>query len=175
MRSNRHACGIAPYNLHSSDFGDTMNRPKNEPPLHQPFSRLKLLVENRQLTLSTNPRTTSSLQPDDQAPLTRKQEDELFAKAMNDVTPLRCNRHWRWPKSPIGFKSSQNCEEEETVATLRNLIHTGPQSQSVPMADPRSAPGPRDRPCQRQGLRRRGRRHLCAPALQADEQKGAQS
>lgn len=102
-----------------------MNKPKKELPLHRPFSRLKLLVETKQLTLAADPCKTDPSKTDEHPPLTRKQEDELFAKAMDDVTPLQCNRHWQWPKGPIGFKLSQNREEEETVAALHNLIRTG--------------------------------------------------
>jgi len=88
---------------------------------HRPFSRLKDLVDKRRLPLAPVPDS----RPDHQVRLTKQQEDELFARAMADVTPLNHNRHWQPPCRRLTFPTAPNPEEEEIVTALRCLIQTG--------------------------------------------------
>ena len=96
-------------------------KPCQEKPFHCPFSRLKDLIENKQMSLAPAPECKTDHQPR----LTKQQEDELFARAMVDVTPLKHNRHWQLPPRPFNFQTAPNLEEEESVAALRHLIKTG--------------------------------------------------
>ncbi len=88
---------------------------------HRPFSRLKALVDKKQLNLAPQPEPTIKPQPN----LTPQQEDELFARAMGDVIPLKHNRHWQLPHRPLTILSTVNREEEESVVALQRLIQTG--------------------------------------------------
>jgi len=88
---------------------------------HRPFSRLKDLVDQKRLPLAPLPES----RPDHQVRLTKQQEEELFARAMADVTPLNHNRHWQPPARRLTFQTTPNLEEEESVNALRCLIQTG--------------------------------------------------
>lgn len=90
-------------------------------PFHQPFRDLKSLMDQKQLDPAPLPESRARPQPK----LTPQQEDELFARAMGDVTPLEHNRHWQWPPRPLTILSTRNREEEESVAALQALIQTG--------------------------------------------------
>jgi len=89
--------------------------------IHKPFRHLRTLLENKRLLLAPPPESKPALQP----PLTGKQEDALFIRAMGDVTPLSHNRHWRLPRRRLTYESWENHEEQECVAALRRLIETG--------------------------------------------------
>jgi DNA-nicking Smr family endonuclease len=88
---------------------------------HRPFSHLKTLVEKKQLDLPPLPESTNRQQPS----LTQEQEDELFTRAMCDVTPLKHNLHWQLPRRPLTILSTMSQEEEESVVALQRLIQTG--------------------------------------------------
>jgi DNA-nicking Smr family endonuclease len=88
---------------------------------HRPFSNLQDLVEKKRLNLApmADPR------PVQQPRLTKQQENELFSQAMDDVTPLRHNRHWQLPRSRLTFQATLGREEEDSVIGLQRLIRTG--------------------------------------------------
>ena len=96
-------------------------KPSRDESFHNPFRQLKALVEKKRLNLAPLPES----RPDRHPRLTRQQEDELFARAMDDVTPLHHNHHWRLPQKPLTFHAARDREEEESVAALRRLIRTG--------------------------------------------------
>lgn len=92
-----------------------------EKTFHSPFNQLKSLVDQKQLPLANLPK---SAPPNEKRPAAQ-QEDDLFARAMSDVTPLEHNRHWRLHCRPLKILSTMNREEEENVAALERLIRTG--------------------------------------------------
>ena len=94
---------------------------KEDKTFHRPFSHLKTLVDKKQLPLAPVPEAVAKPQP----PLTRRQEDELFAREMDDVTPLKHNQYWCLPRRPLTVVSTRSREEEEDVAALQQLIRTG--------------------------------------------------
>jgi DNA-nicking Smr family endonuclease len=96
-------------------------KPSRNNTFHRPFSDLQTLVEKKRLNLAPLP----EFKPDRPPPLTKQQEDELFAQAMDDVTPLDHNRHWQLPHRPLAFQETLNHEEEDGVAALQRLIRTG--------------------------------------------------
>ncbi len=96
-------------------------KPSQNKSFHRPFDGLKDLVAKNRLNLAPLPES----RPDHQPRLTRQQENELFARAMGDVTPLHHNRHWHPPSKRLTFQSTRNHEEEESVAALQRLIQTG--------------------------------------------------
>lgn len=96
-------------------------KPNQKESFHRPFSHLQDLVEKKQIKLAslTLPR------PDRQQRLTRQQEEELFARAMGDVTPLDHNCHWQLPSCELTFQATLDREEEDSVRGLQRLIRTG--------------------------------------------------
>jgi DNA-nicking Smr family endonuclease len=96
-------------------------KPSHKESFHRPFSHLQDLVKKKQFSLApmTEPR------PVQQQRLTKQQEIELFTEAMDDVTPLRHNRHWQLPRSRLTFQVTLDCEEEDCVRGLQRLIQTG--------------------------------------------------
>jgi DNA-nicking Smr family endonuclease len=96
-------------------------KPNRKEPFHRPFSRLKDLVEKKRMHLAPKPDTLPSRQPR----MTRQQENELFARAMNDVTPLNYNRHWQLPRNRFTFQATLDREEADCVFGLQRLIQTG--------------------------------------------------
>ena len=92
--------------------------------LNRPFCHLQALVERKQLVL-TPPAPERPTDP--QPRLTPFEEDELFLRAMADVTPLSHDRHWQPIPGPRRFRSVRIVEEEEeeVVAALHCLIQTG--------------------------------------------------
>jgi DNA-nicking Smr family endonuclease len=88
---------------------------------HRPFWGLKALVDQKRLDLAPLPESRIRPQPR----LTQQQEDDLFTRAMSDVTPLKHNRHWQLPRGPLTILSTMNREEEESVIALQQLIQTG--------------------------------------------------
>lgn len=88
---------------------------------HQPFKSLKALVKEHELKQPPLPKPASRPQPK----LTPEQEDEMFIRAMADVSPLTHNRHRKLHPRPLMILSTLNREEEKTVADLRRLIQTG--------------------------------------------------
>lgn len=88
---------------------------------HRPFSHLKTLVDKKQLPLARPP----ECRPEREPQLTQQQEDVLFVRAMDDVTPLKHNRHWQLPCRQLTFQAALDTEEEDSVAALRHLIRTG--------------------------------------------------
>lgn len=97
---------------------------------HHPFSRLKSLVDQKELQLPQVPECRRKTQPE----MTPQQENELFAQAMAGVTPLKHNRHWQPPQRPITIPATRNQEEEKIVAALQHLIKTG-QGYDVAQTD----------------------------------------
>ena len=94
---------------------------KQKDTFNRPFSTLKNLVDQNGLNLSPPPESRQRRPKR----LTQQQEDELFTRAMDDVTPLRHNQHWQLPRKPLTVISTRNREEEESVEALRQLIRTG--------------------------------------------------
>jgi DNA-nicking Smr family endonuclease len=96
-------------------------KPNQKESFHRPFCKLQELVEKKRLNLAsmTEPR------PAQQPRLTKRQENELFTRAMDDVTPLRHNRHWQLPRSRLTFQATLNREEADSVIGLQRLIQTG--------------------------------------------------
>ncbi len=88
---------------------------------HRPFSHLKALLDKKHVHLAPLPESAIKPQP----PLTQQEEDELFSRAMGDVTPLRHNLHWQFPPTPITVLSTINREERRGVEALKRLIQTG--------------------------------------------------
>jgi len=96
-------------------------KPSQNKSFHCPFDGLKDLLAKNKLNLAPLPESV----PDRQPQPTQQQENELFARAMRDVTPLNHNRHWRWPRRPFTSQPTRNRDEEECVAALQRLIKTG--------------------------------------------------
>jgi DNA-nicking Smr family endonuclease len=96
-------------------------KPNKKDSFHRPFSHLQDLVEEKQMNLAPMPGPRPGRQPG----LTRQQEIELFARAMDDVTPLSHNRHWQLPRSRLTFQATLDHEEAECVCGLQHLIRTG--------------------------------------------------
>lgn len=94
---------------------------RHEEPFHSPFNHLRDLVKNKQVKLGTLPKSIPAEQPR----LNRQQEDELFARAMEDVTPLEHNTHWRFPRKPSDIGTVPDGEDKECVTALERLIQTG--------------------------------------------------
>lgn len=105
-------------------------KPRQDKTFHQPFSQLKALVDQKQLDLAPPPESRKRAQ----TRLTQDQEDELFARAMGDVTPLEHNQHWQLPRRPLKILSTMTREEAESVAHLQRLIRTG-QGFDISMTD----------------------------------------
>jgi DNA-nicking Smr family endonuclease len=89
---------------------------------HRPFSQLKGLIDENHLNLAPPPAESGSHSP---VPLTLHEEDELFVRAVNDVTPLKHNRHWHLSRTHRSFPSVLNRDDEEGTAALQELIRTG--------------------------------------------------
>jgi DNA-nicking Smr family endonuclease len=102
-------------------IGGTTMKPNQKDSFHRPFSSLKDLVEKKRMNLPPMPDPRPRRQPR----LTRQQENELFARAMDDVTPLRHNRHWQCPRKRLAFQATLDLEETECVCGLQRLIQTG--------------------------------------------------
>jgi len=96
-------------------------KPNQKDAFHRPFSNLRDLVEKRRINLAPMPDPRPSRQPR----LTPRQENELFTRAMDDVTPLSHNRHWQLPRSRLTFQATLDREEEDCVFGLQRLIRTG--------------------------------------------------
>lgn len=96
-------------------------KPNKKDSFHRPFSHLQDLVEKKRMNLAPTPGPRPGCQPR----LTRQQENELFARAMDDVTPLSHNRHWQLPPSRLTFQATLDHEEEDCVCGLQRLIQTG--------------------------------------------------
>lgn len=94
---------------------------RHEKSFHSPFKHLRNLVKNKQLELEKLPKSIPAEQPR----LTRQQEDELFERAMEDVTPLDHNTHWRFPRKPSNVKPVPEDEDKECVSALERLIQNG--------------------------------------------------
>jgi DNA-nicking Smr family endonuclease len=96
-------------------------KPDQKDSFHRPFSHLQGLVEERRINLAPMPAPRPSRQPRP----TPQQENELFARAMDDVTPLSHNRHWQLPRSRLTFQATLDPEEADCVRGLQRLIRTG--------------------------------------------------
>jgi DNA-nicking Smr family endonuclease len=96
-------------------------KPNKKDSFHRPFSHLQDLVEEKRMNLSPMPGPRPGCQPR----LTRQQENELFARAMDDVTPLSHNRHWQLPSTHLTFQATLDREEADCVCGLQRLIQTG--------------------------------------------------
>ncbi len=92
---------------------------------HSPFSQLKALVKEHQLRPAPLPKPTTRPQPKLTQELTQDEEDELFTRAMADVTPLKHNQNRQRHPRPMTILSTWNREEAESVAALQCLIQTG--------------------------------------------------
>lgn len=90
-------------------------------PFNRPFRHLQALVDEKQFNLAPLPESLRRPPPR----LTQRQEDDLFAREMGDVTPLEHNLHWQLPRRPLTILSTTNWEEEESVVALQRLIETG--------------------------------------------------
>jgi DNA-nicking Smr family endonuclease len=101
--------------------GGAAMKPNQKDSFHRPFSRLQDLVEKKQMSLAPVPDTRPLRQPR----LTHRQENELFARAMDDVTPLSHNRHWQLPESRLACQAAPEGEEADCVCGLRRLVRTG--------------------------------------------------
>jgi DNA-nicking Smr family endonuclease len=96
-------------------------KPSRKESFHRPFSHLQDLIDQKQMNLAPGPEP----RPNPQPRLTREQENELFVRAMSDVTPLRHNRHWQLPRGRLEFQATVDREEADCVSGLRRLIRTG--------------------------------------------------
>jgi DNA-nicking Smr family endonuclease len=96
-------------------------KPIQKDSFHRPFRNLRDLVEKKQLNLAP----TTEPRPVQQPRLTKQQEIELFTRAMDDVTPLRHNRHWQLPRSRLTFQATLDRDEKNSVTGLQRLIQTG--------------------------------------------------
>lgn len=96
-------------------------KPSRKESFHRPFSHLQDLVEKKRVNLAPMPEPS----PERQLRLTREQENELFARAMDDVTPLNHNRHWQLPGGRLAFQATLDREEADCVRGLQRLIRTG--------------------------------------------------
>jgi DNA-nicking Smr family endonuclease len=91
--------------------------------IHRPFGHLNDLIKQRKVELRTQIEANEPVAP--RPPVDPQQEARLFAEAMADVTPIRCNRHWRPPEErSAGYDASVN-EDLSTVKALHQLIETG--------------------------------------------------
>jgi DNA-nicking Smr family endonuclease len=96
-------------------------KPNQKESFHRPFRNLQELVEKKQLKLAS----IALPRPDRRQQLTRKQEAELFTRAMGDVTPLHHNCHWQFPRCELTFQATLDREEADNVRGLQRLIRTG--------------------------------------------------
>lgn len=58
-------------------------------------------------------------------PLSPHQEDQLFAKAMSEVEPLKSNRHWRPPLKKSRCPLSRTDDDEYVRDALQQLVQSG--------------------------------------------------
>lgn len=94
---------------------------RHQKPFNRPFRHLKSMVEKK------SPKPAPWSEPIAAAPptSTKLPDDELFAKAMEDVTPLDHNTHWRFPRKRIDMAAAPDHEDEECVIALERLIEAG--------------------------------------------------
>jgi DNA-nicking Smr family endonuclease len=90
---------------------------------HRPFKDLDRLLKQSGVRLAGDDARPAGRPPD--PPLSPRQEDRLFAKAMAEVQPLETNRHWRMPPKKRGDRSLRNDDEQYVRDALQRLIQSG--------------------------------------------------
>ena len=91
--------------------------------LHQPFKDLERLIKQKGLPLAKKPAPDQTAAPP--MLLSPRQETELFAKAMADVTPMVWDCYWRWPNRPRCPDTPSDAAKTLALHALCLLVEKG--------------------------------------------------